>query len=212
MEWLVMDVTHTFHNIPIRPCKRHFMRGNVGTRFLFWKVLGMEGKSSPKIWGWIAAAIGRVVSSVFSGDEFRCAINVDDPFLAAGGSLGERLRPGIRPCLSAPTSQLKTSASQWPFQKTSLMPCTARRPGSTVSRKKVSDYSAASFPLLLVRSRHCGPSLTWTGRRCLSRPRLLLELVHCRRFPVALWLSQAHFSEVPCPLVTVFPVAASWCP
>ena len=41
-----------------------------------------SAKSSPNIWGLFAAAIGRVVSSVSSGDEFRYEIYVDDPLLA----------------------------------------------------------------------------------------------------------------------------------
>ena len=40
LEWLVVDVAHAFHNLPIRPSDRQFMCGK-GTRFLVFKVLGM---------------------------------------------------------------------------------------------------------------------------------------------------------------------------
>ena len=60
------------------------MCGMVGAQYLVFEVLGMGGRSSPNIWVRLAAAIGRVVSSVFNGDEFRCEIHVDDPLLAAG--------------------------------------------------------------------------------------------------------------------------------
>ena len=184
-EWLVANVAHAFHNIPIRPSERQFMCGMVGSRCLVFKVLGMGGKSSPNVWGWLAAAIGRVVSSVFCGDEIPCEICVDDPLLAAGRSLGERSRTftvallaiavlgspwlGTKPvsvtvwCGSAPSSRLRTSASQWPCPRTSLMPCTGRRPDSCqpqVQKRKMSDHSAASFRSLLVRSRRCDTSLT----------------------------------------------------
>ena len=61
------------------------MCGKVGTRFLRWKVL-------THVWGWFAVAIGRVVPSACSGDEFRCDIHADDHLLVAGGSFGERSR------------------------------------------------------------------------------------------------------------------------
>ena len=157
MEWLVVDAAHAFHNTPVRPSE--FMCGNVGTRFFVFKVLGMGD--------WFAAATGRVVSSVSSGDAFRCYFFVDDLLLAGGGSLGERWRTftvalgtavvgfsSLRAlpvsvtgwCGSSPSSQLKTSASQWRIQRTPLMPCTARRPGSCRPQlHKRSDNSAASF-------------------------------------------------------------------
>ena len=90
LEWLVVDVAHAFHTVPIRPSERQFMCGKVRTRFLVFKVVGMGGKLSPDIWGLFAAATGRVVSSVFSDGEFRCEVNVDDRLLAAGGSLPSR--------------------------------------------------------------------------------------------------------------------------
>ena len=52
--------------------------------------------------------------------------------------------------------------------------------------------------------------MVWAVVALISR--LPLELVHCRRFRVAIWWLQALFSEVLDPLVRVFPVAASWLP
>ena len=108
---------------------------------------------------------------------------------------------------------MKTPASQWPLQRTSSLPSTTRRPSSYQPQwheRKLSDHSAANFRLWLVWSRRCGTSLTWAA--LASSARLPLELVHCRRFRVApLWL-QALLSEVPGPLVRVFPVAASGAP
>ena len=86
-EWLVADVAYAFHNIPIRPSERQFVCRKVGTRFLVFTVLGMGGKSASNVQSLFAPAIGRVVSSVFSGDEFRGL-----PLLAGGGSLGEGSR------------------------------------------------------------------------------------------------------------------------
>ena len=59
------------------------MCGMVGARYIVFEVLGTGGRSSHEIWGRFAAATGRVVSSVFNGDELSCEIHVDDPLLAA---------------------------------------------------------------------------------------------------------------------------------
>ena len=64
----------------------------------------------------------------------------------------------------------------------------------TVILHKISDHSAASFPLRLVWSRRCGPSLTWSGRRW-------------PRAPGYRWSSSTAGA---CPLVWVSLVTASW--
>ena len=190
------------------------MCGKVCTRFIVFNVLGIGGKPSPNIWS----------------DAFRCEIYVDDLPLAAGGSYlhsraaGHRRLGfsslGTKPvsvtvwCRSVPSSQLKAPASQWPFQKTTSMPCTTRRPSSCqpqLHKRKLFAHSSASCRVLLVWSRRSVPSLTWSRRRWPQAP-------------VCIWNSSTVgasgwrcggcrlFSEVLGPLVRVFPVTAWWAP
>ena len=151
------------------------MCGKVGARLLIFNPPG----------------IGRVFSSVFSDEEFRCKIYVDDPEEALKKDHAPSLSRcwpspswvsfslGTKPvsvtvwCGSASSSQLDTLASQWPFQRTSSMICTARRPGSCqpqLHKGKIFGHSAASFRLLLARSRRSGLSLTWFERHWPQAP------------------------------------------
>ena len=157
VEWLVVDVAHAFHNMPIRASERQFLCGKVCTQFFVFNVLGMGGKFLPNIWSQLAAAIGRVVSSVFRCDEFLCEIYEDDPSWPLEEAFLKDRKPSLSRCWpspswdsskfgtwpvsvtvwfgSAPSSQLKTSSSQWPFQRTSLMPCTATRDHSCTKER-----------------------------------------------------------------------------
>ena len=110
-------------------------------------------------------------------------------------SLGDRVW-----CGSAPSSQLKTSASQWPLHRTSLMPGTVRTfPGS----RQLQLHKIMDVPVILRQAFVSRAALTWSGRRWPRAPGLPLEIVRCRRFRVALWWLQALFSVVLGPLVRI---------
>ena len=64
------------------PWSTTFVCGRVHTPSIVFNVFSMGGKSSPNICGKFAAAIGRVVSSVFNVDEFRCEICITVALLA----------------------------------------------------------------------------------------------------------------------------------
>ena len=196
-------------------------------------------KSSANIWGQFAAATGRVVSSVFCGDEFRCEIYVDDPLVAAGGSL-EAISRNFTVALLA----VAVLGFLLAWDKASLggrvvwigallsvedlgLSChskgQARCPAQTsrflsatrphLHKRRIFGHSAARFRSWRVWSQRFGPSrsfvdMVWAA--LASSSRLPLELVHRRRFWVALWWLQALFSEVPGPLVRVLPVTALW--
>ena len=57
-----------------------------------FKVLFIEGKASPNIWGRFAAAVGRVVSSVFTDGALKLEVYVADPLFAIAGPRGVRSR------------------------------------------------------------------------------------------------------------------------
>ena len=92
LERLVLDIADAFHNIPMRPSERRLTCGKAGGKYIVFEVLCMGGKSSPNIWGRYAAAIGRILASIFDRDEFRCEIYVDDPLMAVSGTPHRRAK------------------------------------------------------------------------------------------------------------------------
>ena len=68
LEWLVLDIADAFHNVPIKDSERKYMCGKFGGKYIAFKVLCMGGKSSPNIWGRFAAAMGRILASIFFGN------------------------------------------------------------------------------------------------------------------------------------------------
>ena len=108
---------------------------------------------------------------------------------------------------------LKTSAFEVPFQWTrfdALRGETSRFFSATVAQKKDvrSFCGKLSFVAGMVSMLWPFVGIVWAA--LASSSGLPLELVHCRRFRVALWWLQALFSEVPGPYVRVSPVATSW--
>ena len=216
--------------IPIQPSEQQFMCAMVGARHLVFEVLGMGGRSSPNIWGRLAAAIGRVVSSVFNGDEFRCEIHVGDPLLAAGGSPGERSRIFTVALLAIAVLGFSLSwdkaclgdrvvwvGAQLSIENSGVSVAipedeleafrrqTAQFLSTNVARKKDlrSFCGKLSFVAGMVPPR-CGLSLTWFGR-------------HWPHTPGCRWIS---FTVGPSAWLfggwtfgpMVFPVTASWAP
>ena len=90
LEWMVLDISDAFHNVPMRPSERRFSCGKVGDRYVVFEVLCMGGKSAPNVWGRYAAGLGRITASVFDPSEFRDEIYVDDPLMAAVGTEEDR--------------------------------------------------------------------------------------------------------------------------
>ena len=92
IEWMVLDIADAFHNVPLHPSERKYVCTKVGDRFVVFKVMCMGGKASPNVWGRFAAAIGRILASLFDPSELRCEIYVDDPLVAVTGSKRQRTR------------------------------------------------------------------------------------------------------------------------
>ena len=92
LEWAVLDIADAFHNIPIRPIEQQFACGSYAGLFWVFMVLCMGGKASPNIWGRFAAAIGRIVSSLFTDGVLRVEIYVDDPLFVTAGPRHLRTR------------------------------------------------------------------------------------------------------------------------
>ena len=90
LEWLVVDISDAFHNIPLRSSERRFACAKVGDFYVVFEVLCMGGRSAPNIWGRNAACLGRLLASLFDPEQFRNEIYVDDPIMAAVGTLHDR--------------------------------------------------------------------------------------------------------------------------
>ena len=92
LEWAVLDVADAFYNIPIRQSEQRFACSSFAGKYWVFKVLCMGGKVAPNIWGRFAAAIGRVVSSVFVDGALKLEVYVDDPLFVMAGPESVRTR------------------------------------------------------------------------------------------------------------------------
>jgi len=237
LEWLVLDIADAFHNIPMLPSERKFTCGKVGDKFIVFEVLCMGGKSSPNIWGRFAAAIGRILASLFDPGEFRSEIYVDDPLMAVVGSFARRQKlltmalltldvlnfplaweKGIRGTsvvwigaqltatrdsvqVTIPADKLKDLSEQ----------TIAFRKQSVVYRNAVRSYCGKlSFVAGMVPVLRPFLSIIWAALS--SKSRLPPNLVHCRRFHVALDWFMALFQGIHGPLVRDFPLHQQWSP
>jgi len=237
LEWLVLDIADAFHNIPMRPAERRFTCGKVGEKFIVFEVLCMGGKSSPNIWGRFAAAIGRILASIFDENEFRCEIYVDDPLMAVAGTAPRRQKLLTMALLTldvlnfplAWEKGIRGSTVVWIGAQLS-----ATREGIqvTIPQDKLDDLShqTSEFRKQTVAYRnavrsYCGklsfvagmvpvlrPFLSMLWAALSSKSRLPSTLVHCRRFHVALDWLRALFKGIHGPLVRSFPLLQRWAP
>jgi len=237
LEWLVLDIADAFHNIPMLPAERKFTCGKVGNKFIVFEVLCMGGKSSPNIWGRFAAAIGRILASLFDPGEFRCEIYVDDPLMAVVGSFARRQKLLTMALLTLDVLNFPLAWEKG-IRGTSVVwigaQLTAKRDSVqvTIPADKLQDLSAQTIAFRkqsvvyrnAVRS-YCGklsfvagmvpvlrPFLSIIWAALSSKSRLPPNLVHCRRFHVALDWFLALFKGIHGPLVRDFPLHQQWAP
>jgi len=237
LEWLVLDIADAFHNIPMLPAERRFTCGKVGETFIVFEVLCMGGKSSPNIWGRFAAAIGRILASIFDPNEFRSEIYVDDPLMAVVGSFPRRQKlltmalltldvlnfplaweKGVRGTsvvwigaqLTATREAIQVTIPADKLEDLSLQ-TRAFRKQAVAYRNAVRSYCGKlSFVAGMVPVLRPFLSMLWAALS--SKSRLPANLVHCRRFHVALdWLN-ALFKGIHGPLVRDFPLHQQWSP
>ena len=227
-----MDVAHAFHNVPIRPSERQFMRGKVGARFIVFKVLSMGGKSSPNIWG--RFAMGRVCHQSSAVTSFVARSTWMIPSWLLEVVLVKDHAPSQSHCWPSPfwvSSSLETKLVSvtvvWigaqlsvedsgisvaiPMDKLdALQTLTARFRSATVAQEEDLRSFYGKLPLVGGTVPTLRPFVDMVWAALASSSRQPLELVHYRRFRVALWRLQALFAKILGPLVRVFRVAASW--
>ena len=218
LEWLVLDVADAFHNIPLRPTERRYACGKIGDKFVVFLVFCMGGKSAPTIWGRFAAAIGRILASIADASTFRVEAYVDDPLLAAAGSLRQSDHIFTRALLALsvlgfPLAWAKASMGQSVVWIGAQLSVTNRHDTDVVVsipqdkldalRSETAGLrSKAVVPRRHVRS-YCGKISFVAGMVPILRPFLGMfwaalasssslpaGLIHCRQFRIALqWMS-----------------------
>lgn len=62
------------------------------TYIILWFMMAFGFKAAPLIWGRLAAALGRIVQSLFKDDEVRLQVYMDDPIFIMVGGLSRRNR------------------------------------------------------------------------------------------------------------------------
>ena len=229
VEWLVLDVADAFHNIPLKPRERRFACGKVADRYVVFRVLCMGGKSAPTVWGRFAAAVGRVLSSIADPSAFRVEVYVDDPLLAASGSLRERTHTFTKQLLALallgfPLAWSKAAIGSEVVWIGAQLTATASGVRVSIPQGKLDALrtEVAQMQRTAVQTRRavrsfCGklslvagmvpilrPFLGMYWAALASKSRLPPSLVHCRQFAVASQWMAALLQEVHGPLTREF--------
>jgi hypothetical protein len=92
LEWLVLDFADAFHQVHLRPDLWGYNVAKIGDLWIVFKVLSFGGRSFPNIWGRVVGLVGRATGSILDSASTDVQIFVDDPIIAAGGSVASRTR------------------------------------------------------------------------------------------------------------------------
>ena len=235
LDWLVLDISDAFHNIPLRSSERRYACGRLGDIYILFLVLCMGGKSAPNIWGRYAAWLGRLMASLFEASVFRNEVYVDDPLMAAVGSLEERnvtftIALLALQCTGFPlawtkgtlgtsvtwigaqlSNHISAIAVSIPEDKLdALRTITADLRASVVSSKRVvrSYYGKISFVAGMLPALRPFLAMLWGALS--SRSNLPGNLVHTRQMRVPLdWIHALLFEHYG-PMVRSFPLTEHW--
>jgi hypothetical protein len=237
LEWLVLDVADAFHNIPMHPSERRFACGMVNGKFVVFLVLCMGGQSAPNIWGRFAALLGRMQASLFCPDEFRNEIFVDDPLMAAVGTVERRnilftiallslqatgfpLAWGkgilgtsvtwIGAKLTSSSAGIEVAIPEDKLQ-TLLDETMQFRRSVVASRRSVRSF-CGKLSFIGGMVPYIRPFLSMVWAALASTSRLPPSLVHCRQFRIALDWLHALLVGRHGPLVRTFALEEVWSP
>jgi hypothetical protein len=235
LEWLVLDVADAFHNIPLRPQERRFACGKIGGRFVVFLVLCMGGKSAPNVWGRYSACLGRITASIFMPEDFRGEIYVDDPLMAARGTLDRR---NLIFTIAMLTLQVTGFPLAWEkgtvgnsvtwigAQLTSLpegievsvpedklqvlLDLTLELKASVVAPRKSIRTYCGKLSFIAGMVPYIRPFLGMLWAALATKSSLPPALIHCRQLGVALDWLQALLLGRHGPLVRTFPLHDAW--
>lgn len=92
VEWMVLDFVDAFWLIPLLTVEQRFYVARYRGQYLVFLRVVQGSRNGPQVWGRIAALTGRMSQSLFSSDELRLQIYVDDPCAAIKGRPAQRRR------------------------------------------------------------------------------------------------------------------------
>lgn len=90
IEWLILDFTDWFYNVPLHPDERRHFTWAYGKHWVAFKAQAQGSRNAPLVCGRVAALIARLTQGVFGDQKFRLQIYVDDPCICVLGTTKER--------------------------------------------------------------------------------------------------------------------------
>ena len=92
IEWLILDFTDWFFNVPLHPKgRKNFAMAYKGT-FIAYLTQAQGSVNAPLVCGRVAALLARMIQALFNDDRLRLQLYVDDPIICTRGSGWERSR------------------------------------------------------------------------------------------------------------------------
>jgi len=89
-EWLILDFVSAFFLVPLHPSERRYYVIKFRNKYYVFLVTVQGGRSSPLVWGRVAALVGRLTQGMFHPLELLMQIYVDDPCATISGTRAER--------------------------------------------------------------------------------------------------------------------------
>ena len=90
IEWMIMDFTDWFYNVPLHPRERRHFTWSYGDKWVAFKTQAQGSRNAPLVCGRVAALIARLTQSVFGDQRYRLQIYVDDPCICVMGNSTQR--------------------------------------------------------------------------------------------------------------------------
>lgn len=90
VEWLIMDFTDWFFNVPLNPLERKHFTIKYKNTFIYYLTQAQGSVNAPVVCGRMAAFVARLTQSITGMDVMRLQIYVDDPCICVLGDEKQR--------------------------------------------------------------------------------------------------------------------------
>ncbi|CAK9014935.1 unnamed protein product [Durusdinium trenchii] len=92
IEWLILDFTDWFFNVPLHPTERKHFTLSHGGRYVAYVTQAQGSVNAPLICGRVAALLARMTQGIFGVLRYRLQLYVDDPIITVAGTATQRNR------------------------------------------------------------------------------------------------------------------------